>query len=69
MIKQLLLPFERRKPKMVQMTFRFKKGVTMKVNAVKFFRSNNPKPIPQPKPSTKQRVDLAKQGKKIDLFM
>lgn len=71
--KQMLLPFPRRKPKMVQMTFNFNKGEKdMKVNQVKFFRTNKPEPVPQPiltKSSNKQRIKSSEQGKKLDLFM
>ena len=44
----------------------------MKINVINFFRTNKPEPLPQPiitKSSNKQRFELIRKGKKLDLFM
>ena len=41
----------------------------MKVNLIKFFRTINGAPCPQPKPSVKQRFEMVRKGKKLDKFM
>ena len=72
-VTQLLLPFPKRKPKMVQMTFRFKKESNMKLNPIKFFRNTkSDEPLPSPiitKSGNKQRFEFIRKGKKLDKFM
>lgn len=41
----------------------------MKVNLIKFFRTINGAPNPNPKPSIRQRFEFIKKGKKLDKFM
>ena len=44
----------------------------MKINAIKFFRTNKPEPLPQPiitKSGDRKRFEMVRKGKKIDLFM
>ena len=68
-IKQLLLNFPKSKPKLIQMTFRFKKGDNMKVNNIKFFRNNKPEPLPPPviiKSGERKRFECGATGKKLE---
>ena len=68
-MKIVQLPLFRKKPQFIQMTFRFKKGVTMKVNNIKFFRNNKPEPIPPPvviKSGIRKRFEYIPKDKKLD---
>ena len=44
----------------------------MKIQMIKFFRTNKPEPLPQPvitKSGNKSRVEFIRKGKKLDKFM